>query len=131
MFLRKNFRVALIWTVLLAVFFNVALPTMAAVRAPAEAVAFAEVCGASGIQRMALSSDGHATEATEKHADMLHDGHCLLCIVQIAACRLPDNAAVLPMPARLAYLAQVLPPVAFPRPTPCLIPPSQAPPVFS
>jgi hypothetical protein len=77
---------------------------------------------------MALASDGHATE---KHADMLHDGHCLLCIVQIAGCRLPDNAAVLPMPARLAYLAQVLPPVAFPRPTPCLIPPSQAPPVFS
>lgn len=128
MFLRKNFRVALIWTVLLAVFFNLALPTMTALRAPADVLVFAEVCSASGIQRMALPGVGHTPE---KHADMLHDGHCLLCIVQIAGCRLPDNPAVLSMPARLAYRAQVLPPVAFPRPTPSLIPPSHAPPVFS
>lgn len=129
MFLRRNLRIALAWAVLFAVLFNVALPTMAAMRTQTAPVAFGDICFASGVKQAALSGDAEGEAG--KHADLLHDGHCNLCMVQLVTCPLSGDIAVLPMPAWPAYPAQELPSAILSENAHCLTPPSQAPPAFS
>lgn len=129
MFLTRQIRVAWTWVVLFAVLFNIALPVTAAMRADGHPVSFTEICTTSGTKQVALQDAGTGQE--EKRLSFLHDGHCTLCVIQLATGLITGEAAVLPIQARQTYVLQ-----ASSQSTPSAhcsfhTPPSQAPPSFS
>lgn len=114
---------------LFAVLFNIALPVAAAMRDDGQTGSFAEICTTYGIKRIALPDAGGGQD--EKRPSLLHDGHCSLCVIHLAACLPTGEAGVLPVPARQGYVlhasTQPIPVEHFSFRTP----PSQAPPSFS
>ncbi|HZW14523.1 MAG TPA: DUF2946 domain-containing protein [Noviherbaspirillum sp.] len=129
MFLTRKTRGAWAWAVMFAVLFNIALPVATAMRADGRPVSFAEICTTSGTKQVVLQDAGSGQE--EKHVSLLHDGHCTLCVIQLASCMLTGEAGALPIQARQAYVlnatSQSTPSQHFSFRTP----PSQAPPPFS
>ncbi|GAB3539781.1 hypothetical protein GCM10027343_07790 [Noviherbaspirillum agri] len=129
MFLTRKIRVAWTWAVLFAVLLNIALPAAAAIRGDGQPGPFAEICTTYGIKQIALQDAGSGQE--DKRPSLLHDGHCNLCVIHLAACLLTREAAVLPVQARQGYVLHALP-----QPIPAehfsfRTPPSQAPPSLS
>jgi hypothetical protein len=129
MFLSRKLRMIWTWAALFAVLFNIALPVTAAMRVQGQSVSFAEICTTSGVKQVAVQ-DSAAGQAGE-HALPLHDGHCNLCVIQLAADLLTAEATILPVPARQTYVlhasSQATPSEHFSFHTP----PAQAPPSFS
>ncbi|HJV74167.1 MAG TPA: DUF2946 family protein [Noviherbaspirillum sp.] len=127
MFRQGKFQLSLVWTVLFAVLFNIALTALA--RSPEKSsLLTAEVCTSSGTK--SFSGLG-AKPAPGNHASLLHDGHCQLCPVGMAASPMRDVDIVLPIAARPAHESA---PVPFVPVSPCKDgspPPSQAPPLIS
>jgi hypothetical protein len=127
MFFRRKFHLPIAWAALLAVLFNIALPTLATTNT-SESTAWVEVCTASGMKSMSVPLVG---DTSKKQTDLSHKGHCQLCPIGLAAYLEPDATVSFPLVAQsLDYAAPrsyALPP----HYTGCRPPPSQAPPIFS
>lgn len=127
MFRHGKFQLALAWTVLFAVLFNIALTALAASHEKSRLLT-AEICTSSGTKSIAGPG---AKPAPDDHASLLHDGHCQLCPVGMAVSPMRDVDIVLPIAARPAYESAPAPSVAVNSCTNCSPPPSQAPPLSS
>jgi len=129
MFRRIKFQLPIAWTVLFAVLFNVALPTLAAVQANTGNSPFlAEICTTNGTKKIAVPG---TTTLPADAANLLHDGHCQLCPSGVAASPVPATAIVLPLTLRPPHQWAPAPSTPDSQRNGCAPPPSHAPPVFS
>ena len=127
MFRRSKFRLPIAWTLLFAVLFNIALPSMASADRRLDPIALGEICSTSGLKTIVASG---VDRAPGEHADLLHDGHCQLCSVDLSAFLLPAVARMLPLAIEAVRKPLPRPHLAAPLPR-SLRPPSHAPPVLS
>lgn len=127
MFRRSKFRLPLAWTLLFTVLFSIALPSLATTMRPADAVILGEICSTSGLKTIVASG---VDRAPGDHANLLHDGHCQLCSIELSAFVPPTLERALPVTIRPVPPTE-LPtfiPARLPRSLP---PPSHAPPALS
>lgn len=127
MFRRSKIRLPIAWTLLFAVLFNIALPSLASANRPNDPIALGEICSTTGLKTIAASG---VDRAPGDHADLLHDGHCQLCSVDLSAFLLPAAAGVLPV--TVEAVRKPLPRHRYAALLPrSLRPPPHAPPAFS
>lgn len=125
MFRRSKFRLQVAWALLFAVLFNIAAPSLATARKP---VGLGEICTTSGLKTMVASG---VDRAPGDHADLLHDGHCQLCTIDLPAGLFFFIASALPVTAGPSTVPVPEPSMPLAAHTNCPPPPSHAPPFFS